>query len=80
MIVKTIPPFVFGAVTFVAMVSIVIDPREALPDAAGFLLIMLPMTTFVIWWATRLKWVSVDDQNLYVAGWAKEILHSFDAN
>lgn len=71
---KTIAPIAFSAVTLVVIVSVILFPRESWPDGFGFLLVNLPVTAFVIWWATRLKWVSVDDQNLYIAGWFRELL------
>jgi hypothetical protein len=30
-------------------------------------------TAFFCWWGAKLKWVSVDDQNLYVSSLTKEI-------
>lgn len=70
---KTIPPLMFGLPTLAVILSIVIDPRGALSDAFAALGMFLAMTIAATWWATRLKWVSVDEVNLYAAGWIKKI-------
>ncbi|HKP45454.1 MAG TPA: hypothetical protein VJT50_02570 [Pyrinomonadaceae bacterium] len=70
---ETIPPLMFGLPTLAIVVSIVIDPRGTLSGALAPLGMFLAMTIAAIWWATRLKWVSVDQLNLYAAGWIKKI-------
>ena len=69
-----IPGFGFGA--FILWFGLARGKYGELPPAAikyAFAIMWVLVTTFILWIAIRLKGVQVDDTNLYVIKWFREI-------
>jgi hypothetical protein len=68
---KIVPvPFIAGA-TVLILVAILSDTRPLFPDGVTMLGITLAGLAFFSWYSSRLKFVNVDNDNLYVSGWLK---------
>ena len=72
-LVKFIPPAIWiGGFGFIS-VGRLFSKREDLGSSLGSFLLWLVMSAFIYWTCARLKKVSVDDHNLYVSNYFREI-------
>ena len=70
---KIVPPISFTAATVLVAVAVFTQPFQLFVDGLIALVFLVPATAWAFWWASRLKWASVDNENLYVSGWRKEM-------
>ena len=74
---KIVPPVPFTAATVLVAVAVFTQPFQVV-DGLIALVLLVPATAWAYWWACRLKWASVDHENLYVSGWRKEMAIPFE--
>jgi hypothetical protein len=73
LIMKLLPvPLIAGVVVLILM-SIVYDTVTLFPDGVMVLAFSLAALGFFSWYSSRLKFVSLDDDNLYVSGLFKVV-------
>jgi hypothetical protein len=68
---KMFPAPFLALLTILMSVGFYFDPTEFFPDGAMGLLMLLAATLLFAWQAMRMKFVSIDADNLYVAGYSK---------
>jgi len=66
-----VPLFSVGLSVFL-LLGLFHDPPQPLDNALGTFM-MIVVTSFSCWFGARLKQVSIDEHNLYIAGFFKEI-------
>lgn len=66
-----VPPMLVTLSVLLLLISVVF-PAQLLSDALMVTLITVGATVFFCWWGARLKRVSIDQHNLYVAGLIRE--------
>lgn len=70
-LVKLLPvPLIAGGVVLILM-SILHHTLPLFPDGVTVLVFTLAALAFFSWYSSRLKFVSLDDDKLYVSGWLK---------
>jgi hypothetical protein len=67
-----VPPMLVTLSVFLLLLSVAF-PAQLLSDALMVTLMAVGATVFFCWWGARLKRVSIDQHNLYVAGLTREI-------
>ena len=70
---KLLPFPLFSAASLVILVSLSMDPSRFFPGGLIVSSFSLVFAAGTYWWSSRLKWVSVDSENLYVSSWRKEV-------
>lgn len=70
---KILPVLITGGSFVPISVSAVIDPTQMFPNGVIILSMLLLALVFFIWYSYRLKFVSVDNDHLYVSGWSKHV-------
>ena len=70
---KSFPPISLTAATLLVSVAVFTQPFQLFGDGPIALVFLVAATAWAYWWASRLKWASVDNENLYVSGWRKEM-------
>ena len=70
---KLLIPLTLVSLSIFLVIGLFTHPPQQLTDALITILLTVVSTAFFCWWGARLKWVSVDDQNLYASNWFKEI-------
>jgi hypothetical protein len=71
---KMFPPPLLALLTILLSVGFYFDPTELFPDGAIGLLLLAAVTALFAWQSMRMKFVSVDSTNLYVAGYSKSVV------
>jgi hypothetical protein len=70
---KIMIPIMLGAISIILMVSLVSSSSPLPRNAYIVVAWSVAGTLFFSWWGLGLKRVSVDDRNLYVSNWIREI-------
>jgi uncharacterized membrane protein YqjE len=70
---KVLVPAKFVTLSIFLLLILSYFPTQARLDALMVTIMAVAATVFFCWWGVRLKRVSVDEYNLYVAGLRKEI-------
>ena len=70
---KIVPPLFLTAVTVLVALAVFTQPFDLFGDGLTALVFLVDTTSWTWWWASRPKGASVDEENLYVAGWMKVI-------
>lgn len=70
---KLLVPFILVSICIVLLVSLAADPSPSI-DAFVVTTLTAAAAAFFCLWGVRLKRVEVDDHNLYVSNWIREIL------
>ena len=73
MLFKVVVPLTLAAISIVLVLGLFAYSSKPPGDAVVGTLLTLGATVFFCWWGARLKRVSVDDRNLYVSNWIKEV-------
>jgi hypothetical protein len=68
---KMLPAPFLGLVTILMSVGFYFDPTEFVPDGAIGLSMLVAATALFAWQSMRMKFVSIDSDNLYVTGYSK---------
>lgn len=72
-VMKTVPPAVFGSVTIVLWSALLYDSSKRSIGTWMFLAVLSATTILYIWWSYALVTVQVDEGSLYVGRWRKEV-------
>lgn len=70
---KAFIPIVLGAISVFLVVNLFIQSLPRTLDGYMVLLLTMAAALFFTFWGARLKWVALDDGNLYVSNWITEI-------
>ena len=70
---KVLVPLALVALSIVLVLGLFAYPSQPPSDAVVGTLLTLGATAFFCWWGAKLKRVGLDDKNLYVSNWIKEI-------
>lgn len=73
---KIVPPVSFTAATVLVAVGVFTHPFQLV--GLMVLVFLVPATALAYWGASQLKWASVDNENLYVSSWRKEMTVPFE--
>src|SRR6266480_2659316 len=72
LLIKVFAPLIFTSATTLVAVALFRDPSKIVPNLF-FAIILVAFTLFSYWSFGRLKRVDVDNKNLYVSNWLKEV-------
>jgi len=71
---KIIPILFLAGLLILLSVGFYFDRTDFFPNGAFFLLMLLAALVFFAWHSTRMKFVSVDSDNLYASGYFKSMV------
>ena len=73
LVMKIVPPVFLTTPTVLVALAVFSQRIKLIGDGLIALVLLVAFTVWAYWWSGRLKWASVDNENLYVSGWRKEI-------